>query len=145
MAQVFVTEDEGEANRIAAAMLERAGHDAGRGALGGAIVLDVEVVDGTLLVFSMVTPKFDGCEVYRAVKHLRPDAPLIAVSFGDTAQVSEGAQRLAPAGASAAETREVWEELIRLTADTLLAAADADSAWDAESDVVLRTGGDISH
>lgn len=133
MAEVFVTEGAAEADRITAAMLERAGQDAGRGALGSAIVLDVEVVDGALLVFSMVTPKFDGCEVYRAVRHLHADAPLIAVSFGDTAKVCEAAARLEPA--SPADTRAVWEELIQLTADMLVAVAGADATLDAEGDV----------
>lgn len=117
MAQVFVFDRPGEVERVTAAMLERAGQAVGIGALGGAMVVDVQVIDRDLLVFSMVTPAFDGCQVFRAVRELKPDAVITAISFGNTALTTEAAQRLSTGPQDQKEERRIWEELIALTAE----------------------------
>ena len=117
MAQVFVFDRPGEVERVTAAMLERAGQAVGIGALGGAMVVDVQVIDQGLLVFSMVTPAFDGCQVFRAVRQLAPDAPITAIAFGTTRLTTEAAQRLSTGPQDQKEERRIWEELIALTAE----------------------------
>lgn len=115
MAQVFVFDRPGEVERVTAAMLERAGQAVGTGALGNSMVLDVQVIDQGLLVFSMAAPAFDGCQVFRAVRELKPEAAITAISFGTTALATEAAQRLSQGPQDQKEERRVWEELIALT------------------------------
>lgn len=117
MAQVFVFDRPGEVERVTAAMLERAGQAVGLGALGGAMVLDVQVIDRDLLVLSMATPSFDGCQVFRAVRELKPDTAITAISFGTTSLTTEAAQRLSSGPLDQKEERRIWEELIALTVE----------------------------
>jgi len=117
MAQVFVFDRPGEVERVTAAMLERAGQAVGIGALGGAMVLDVQVIDRDLLVFSMAIPAFDGCQVFRAVREAKPDATITAIAFGTTALTTEAAQRLSTGPHDQKEERRIWEELIALTTE----------------------------
>lgn len=117
MAQVFVFDRPGEVERVTAAMLERASQAVGLGALGGAMVLDVQVIDHDLLVLSMATPSFDGCQVFRAVRELKPAAAITAISFGTTSLTTEAAQRLSGGPLDQKEERRIWEELIALTVE----------------------------
>ena len=113
----MTTVQSGMTATMTAAMLERTGQAVGTGALGNSMVLDAQVIDGGLLVFSMAAPAFDGCQVFRAVRELKPEGGITAISFGTTALSTEAAQRLSNRPQDQKEERRIWEELLALTTE----------------------------
>ena len=82
MAHILVIDDDPVLRRVVTLALEAAGHSVLRCENGRKAVAFLERDHADLLVTDIVMPEMDGVETVRAVRHLDPDLPILAISGG---------------------------------------------------------------
>ncbi len=80
MAHILVVDDEPPLRRAIALALERAGHSVVRCENGKKAVEYLPHDEADLLITDIMMPEMDGVETMRAVRRLKPDLPILAMS-----------------------------------------------------------------
>ena len=80
MAHILVVDDEPPLRRAIALALERAGHSVVRCENGKRAVQYLTYDEANLLITDILMPEMDGVETVRAVRRLKPELPILAMS-----------------------------------------------------------------
>ena len=80
MARVLVIDDEPDVRSVICTLLEEAGHDVVAFANGAGAIEHARQEPADLLITDIFMPDVEGLETIRAIRRLRPDMPIIAIS-----------------------------------------------------------------
>jgi DNA-binding response OmpR family regulator len=102
MTRILLVEDDRALCSMLALMLRRAGHVIVGEVVGSAAIEAIDARNYDLVISDAFMPEFDGVAVTRAVRRVKPDCPIIAISGGsDETSAYLGLTMMAVFGADA--------------------------------------------